>query len=113
MVDICNYRLHQIMIKKFFKERISSMNSTVKVINVVCDNVRRTLSRYLHMNSHGHGRLSRIGMNLTEFSKNVKTTLLDMHQLLDQIMREEGNGTFPGNNFKIQIMFYSVTGACN
>jgi len=72
------------------------MNSTIKVINVVCDNVRRTLSRYLHMNSHGHERLSYVGKDLETFSKNVKITISEMRELMDHIMHDEGNGTFTG-----------------
>jgi len=55
------------------------MNETVKLVNIACDNVRRTLSRFLHL-QHGVGtgkfkadKLEGFGHTLDEFNRLART----------------------------------------
>lgn len=77
-------------------DRIAAMNSTIKTINVVCDNVRRTLSRYFHiLQTQGEGS-SFVGTSLEEFEVSLDKTLDEFSLFLDEIKRTEGRGTFDG-----------------
>ena len=51
-------------------ERIRQMNPDIKILFVVCDNIRRTISRYLHMREvQKKARIrSEIGATFDEFS---------------------------------------------
>ena len=73
-----NYRYGQMLFEKtptYYKnpkipERIRQMNPDIKILFVVCDNIRRTISRYLHMREvQKKARIrSEIGATFDEFS---------------------------------------------
>ena len=50
-------------------ERILQMNKNIKIIFVICDNVRRVLSRFLHITSLGRDKkkIRTIGKTFDEF----------------------------------------------
>ncbi|CAG5109557.1 Oidioi.mRNA.OKI2018_I69.chr2.g4077.t1.cds [Oikopleura dioica] len=82
--------------------RIKAMNETVKLVNIVCDNVRRTLSRFLHL-QHGVGiekfkedKLDGFGHTLDEFNRNLKITLKKFGDFLEDVKQNEGHGTMEG-----------------
>lgn len=56
-------------------ERIRRMNPDIKILFVVCDNIRRTISRYLHMREvQKKARVrTEIGATFEEFSEKVNT----------------------------------------
>ena len=82
--------------------RIKAMNATIKIVNVVCDNVRRTLSRYLHIENHvktksfDKSRLTALGGNLDGFTKKLKKTIKSFQAFLDNVRKTEGDGSFKG-----------------
>lgn len=82
--------------------RIKAMNSSIQLVNIVCDNVRRMLSRFLHL-QHGvaikkfhQNKLEGIGHTLDEFNKNLKKTIKDFGNFLEDIKQAEGHGTMEG-----------------
>ena len=82
--------------------RIKAMNETIKIVNIVCDNVRRTLSRYLHIESNVKSkkfprtRLTAIGGTLDGFTEKLRKTIKNFKPFLDEIRRKEGNGSLDG-----------------
>lgn len=58
-------------------ERILQMNKNIKIIFVVCDNVRRVLSRFLHITSLGRDKkkIRTIGKTFDEFQVNLNHTV--------------------------------------
>ena len=82
--------------------RIKAMNETIKIVNVVCDNVHRTLSRYLHIENHvkikkfDKSRLTAFGGNLDGFTKKLKKTIKSFQTFLDNVRTNEGDGSFEG-----------------
>ena len=90
-----NYRYGQMLFEKtptYYKnpkipERIRQMNPDIKILFVVCDNIRRTISRYLHMREvQKKARIrSEIGATFDEFS--VKEQF-DLHPLKKIIIIE-------------------------
>lgn len=77
-------------------ERIKAMNEDVQLITVVCDNVHRTLSRFLHIQKHAQQKLPKLGYTLEEFNNNLRTAVVDFQALLDEIRENEGDNTFEG-----------------
>jgi len=82
--------------------RIKAMNETVKLVNIACDNVRRTLSRFLHL-QHGVGtgkfkpdKLEGFGHTLDEFNRKLKVTLKNLGDFLEDVKQNEGHGTMEG-----------------
>ena len=73
-------------------ERIISMNPNVKILFIVCDNVRRTISRYLHMQEVQRKKNIReeIGIDFRTFSSNLNMTIDRLSLLIKEI---EDNST--------------------
>ena len=105
------------------QSRIQAMNSTIKLVNIgkfssfvtsknstttsltyfiVCDNVRRTLSRFLHIQSgvatkkFSATKLQGLGHTLETFNNNLRKTLKNMGAFLEDIKINEGGGTIDG-----------------
>ena len=85
--------------------RIKAMNETIKLVNIVCDNVRRTLSRFLHIesnaknsdkNSGWNKRLKGLGSTLNGFNVKLSKSLKTFQSFLNQVKHNEGNGTMEG-----------------
>ncbi|CBY08703.1 unnamed protein product [Oikopleura dioica] len=82
--------------------RMRHMNETLKIVNVVCDNVKRTLSRYLHIKTHTddghfvHNHLSLIGTTLESFQVNLRNTIKVFGAFLEDVKNNEGDGTMDG-----------------
>ena len=85
--------------------RIKSMNETIKLVNIVCDNVRRTLSRFLHIESHAKSsgknsawkkRLKGLGSTLDGFNLKLSKSIKTFQAFLNQVKQNEGNGTMEG-----------------
>ena len=68
-------------------ERILAMNPSVKILFIVCDNVRRTVSRYLHMQQVQRKTRIReeIGIDFQTFSSNLNATIDRLASLIDEI----------------------------
>jgi type I restriction-modification system DNA methylase subunit len=69
-------------------KRIAQMNPDIKSIMIVCDNVKRTLSRYLHIRnlearSGNSGKKKQkvddLGETFEEFSKNLNQTIDELN----------------------------------
>ena len=75
------------------------MNETIKIVNIVCDNVRRTLSRYLHIEGNvktgkfPQKRLDAIGGTLDGFNEKLRRSMAVLGEFLEHVRREEGDGT--------------------
>ena len=75
------------------------MNETIRIVNIVCDNVRRTLSRYLHIEGNvktgkfPQKRLDAIGGTLDGFNEKLRKSMKVMGDFLEHVRREEGDGT--------------------
>lgn len=65
---------------------IADMNPNIKIILIVCDNVKRTLSRYLHIRNLHTGKDSQkkqrkmqdLGETFEEFSINLNQTITEL-----------------------------------
>ena len=108
------------------QSRIQAMNSTIKLVNIgesqafdliwphwaeltsiqfnilVCDNVRRTLSRFLHI-QHGVAtkkftpvKLKGLGHTLETFNDNLRKTIKSFGSFLEEIKKTEGGGNMEG-----------------
>merc|ERR1739838_729617 len=84
------------------QSRIQAMNSTIKLVNIVCDNVRRTMSRFLHI-QHGvaikkftPSKLQGLGHTLDSFNDNLRKTIKNMGAFLEEVKQTEGGGTMEG-----------------
>lgn len=84
------------------QSRIQAMNSTIKLVNIVCDNVRRTMSRFLHI-QHGvaikkftSSKLKGLGHTLDAFNDNLRKTIKNMGAFLEEVKQTEGGGTMEG-----------------
>lgn len=98
------------------QSRIQAMNSTIKLVNIgestfflnfltsfsVCDNVRRTLSRFLHI-QHGVAtkkftpvKLKGLGHTLETFNDNLRKTIKSFGAFLEEIKKTEGGGNMEG-----------------
>ena len=83
------------------------MNETIRIVNIVCDNVRRTLSRYLHIEGNvktgkfPQKRLDAIGGTLDGFNEKLRKSMKVMGDFLEHVRREEGDGTM----VRVDIIF--------
>lgn len=94
-----NYRYGQILFEKtptYYKnpkipERIRQMNPDIKILFVVCDNIRRTISRYLHMREvQKKARIrSEIGATFDEFSVKLETAVDSLQEKLPNATIDE------------------------
>ena len=72
---------------------------------LVCDNVRRMLSRFLHLqhgvaiNKFSQRKLEGVGHTLEEFNRNLKKTIKDFGTFLEEVKTKEGGGTMDGNKY--------------
>ena len=101
--DVLNYEKSPTYYKSVRAQpRIKEMNETIKIVNIVCDNVRRTLSRYLHIESNvkikkfPRKRLTAIGGTLDGFTEKLRKTIKSFKSFLDEIRRKEGDGSIDG-----------------
>lgn len=81
---------------KVAQKRIKAADPNIKLVNVVCDNVHRTLSRYLHMLKWTPQKLPTLGYSLEEFNKNLRIAASDFQNFLNEIKHTEGFGTIDG-----------------
>ena len=85
------------------------MNETIRIVNIVCDNVRRTLSRYLHIEGNvktgkfPQKRLDAIGGTLDGFNEKLRKSMKVLGDFLEHVRREEGDGTM----VRVDISFQS------
>jgi len=77
-------------------ERIKAMNKDVQLITVVCDNVHRTLSRYLHIQKHAEQKLPHLGFTLQEFNDKLREEVPKVVKYIKDIKANEGGGTMEG-----------------
>ena len=82
-----------------------ALNETMKVVNIVCDNVRRTLSRFLHIesnarkpgaNSNWKNKLKTLGDTLDGFYPKLSKSIETFQSFLDEVSVNEGDGTMDG-----------------
>ena len=76
------------------------LTSNISSYFLVCDNVHRTLSRYLHIQKHTPQKLGDLGQTLEDFDEKLATAGADFRDFLNDIKRDEGFGTMEG------ILFY-------
>jgi len=77
---------------------IADLDPDMKFILIVCDNVKRTLSRYLHIRNLRTGKDSQkkqrkikdLGETVEEFSININQTISELQHLFD-VIRESTN----------------------
>ena len=75
-------------IKKYFSQFI--------FLYLVCDNVHRTLSRYLHIQKHAVQKLPELGDTLAEFNDNLRLVAKDFSNFLEDVKHSEGFGSMDG-----------------
>lgn len=78
------------------QKRVKAANKNIKLVNVVCDNVHRTLSRYLHIQKHAVQKLPELGDTLEEFNDNLQVAATDFSNFLEEVKNTEGFGTMDG-----------------
>jgi len=78
------------------QKRVKAANKNIKLVNVVCDNVHRTLSRYLHIQKHAAQKLPELGETLDEFNDNLRVAAQDFSDFLSEVQSNEGFGTIEG-----------------
>jgi len=77
-------------------ERIKAAKKDIQLVTVVCDNVHRTLSRFLHIQKHAQQKLTTLGYTLEEFDEKLKVAVPEFMKLLSEIKETEGGGTMDG-----------------
>ena len=63
---------------------------------VVCDNVHRTLSRYLHIQKHATNKLGELGATLVQFDERLFRAAKHFATFLNRVKKNEGYGTMDG-----------------
>ena len=114
------------------QSRIQAMNSTIKLVNIgkpafilkfnniiwlqisVCDNVRRTLSRFLHI-QHGVAtkkftpvKLKGLGHTLETFNDNLRKTIKSFGAFLEEIKKTEGGGNMEGKQTGFYVIDFTL-----
>jgi len=95
--------------------RIKEMNPDMKIIFIVCDNSRRALSRYFHLENmiKNVGKTSeklmkkfdQAGGNYEEFDKKIGETADKMYSLMEQIVEESENSKAIGDDAFIEEVY--------
>lgn len=86
-------------------ERIKFAKPDIKLITVVCDNVHRTLSRYLHIQKHAPQKMKTLGYSLQEFNDGLRDAVPVFMKFLDEVKQNEGDNTLEG---LIQALTYRL-----
>jgi hypothetical protein len=76
--------------------RIKAMNKDIKLVTIVCDNVRRVMSRYLHIKQILPEKLAFLGTDSAQFNEHIRTHIGNFQDFLDNLRNVEGNGTTAG-----------------
>merc|ERR1711972_1071550 len=85
--------------------RIKFAKPDIELITVVCDNVHRTLSRYLHIQKHAPQKMKTLGYSLQEFNDGLRDAVPVFMKFLDEVKQNEGDNTLEG---LIQDGIYAV-----
>lgn len=76
--------------------RIKAAKEDIQLVTVVCDNVHRTLSRYLHIQKHAQQKLPTLGFTLDEFNDKLRTAVPEFNRFLADVKANEGGDTMSG-----------------
>ena len=84
---------------------IKIKNISSSYVNLVCDNVHRTLSRYLHIQKHANQKLRELGDTLAVFNNNLRLVAKDFSDFLEDVKQSEGFGSMDGTIYYSYLSF--------